>query len=259
MRHDLTCRKCGGGKLWNVRSVKESGEDLSVTLRKENGGPKTIRKSLLGLQVTVNEWTTGFVVGNGRFELLVCAACGYAEWFARDFATDVAGISAGSAPRPCPECAQSACWYVAEAMERDGFTVDRLRVLRKGFPKFWSEGSFSLRICQSCGRTDWIAREMAHVEPSPGHGLTRLYRDCPACKAPSILRVQRVKESAGELHLEHRKTLFNRERGGLALELCPACGDTTWLGVDLDDLVEDAKAGVALLERPPVPQGGPYR
>jgi predicted nucleic-acid-binding Zn-ribbon protein len=259
MRHDLTCRKCGGGKLWNVRSVKESGEELGVTLRKVDGGAKEVPKKFFGVQVMATEWTMGFVVGNGRFELLVCAACGYTEWFARDFSPDAPGISPGRAPRACPECSQSACYDVAEAMERDGLTVDRLRVLRKGFPKFWSEGSFSLRICQGCGRTDWIVREMAHVEPSPNHGLMRLHQPCGGCNAPTIMRVQRVKESAGELHLEHRESLFHRRRGGLALELCAACGDTTWLGLDLDELVEDPKAGVSLLERPPVPQGGPYR
>ena len=95
MRSGLTCRKCGCGRLWNVRTMREAEGELGVSLREEGEFRKVYQPPLVF-------YTYPIVAQNGRFETFLCTACGYTEWFARDFKPE--GFATKSSLRACPEC-----------------------------------------------------------------------------------------------------------------------------------------------------------
>ena len=78
MKTTGTCPKCSGRKLFHVTSVEQTFCDAQGSLKSfavTGAIVPTGKKSVLGGEQTE-------VLVAGPYETLVCAACGYAEWYA---------------------------------------------------------------------------------------------------------------------------------------------------------------------------------
>jgi predicted nucleic-acid-binding Zn-ribbon protein len=78
MKTTGTCPKCCGRKVLQVSPVQYTYCDAGGTLRNfdvQSAHVRTGKKGLLGGDATELETA-------GPYETLVCAACGYAEWYA---------------------------------------------------------------------------------------------------------------------------------------------------------------------------------
>lgn len=75
LKRDHVCPNCDGRKIWNVRRAPAPGQ-LGYT-------------SLPVAEIDQE--------GAGNFETLVCAGCGYTEWYAKDI--DAFGRFAGESSR----------------------------------------------------------------------------------------------------------------------------------------------------------------
>jgi predicted nucleic-acid-binding Zn-ribbon protein len=235
--------------------MREAEGELGVSLREQGEFRKVYQPPLVF-------YTYPIVAQNGRFETFLCTACGYTEWFARDFRPE--GFATKSSLRACPECQGHDVWGVESVGERtmpgSPHRVEPLPVLRKGFPKYGSQGHFALEICHGCGRTTWLARDLDEVEPSPWYGLRATDRACATCSQRGGFHVDKVHEQAGTLNVSiTQRGYFSHAVGSFSLELCASCGVTEWFAHGLEKLRADPQAGVSLLERPAAQSGGPYR
>lgn len=265
MRASLTCPACGHDRLWNVRTMRERGahnlpQEMAVAFAVDaRPADWHIRRPSFDAY--------------GRFETLLCERCGHTEWYARDFQPDprAAGreVDGGkNGPRVCVECEQQRFWFIPRMAERDenGDPVD-LRVVRKGFPKPWWEGSFSTFVCRSCGWTAWYAQELSalEVDLSSGVGLLDRKAPCRDCGGTSRWHVDTMHETGDAyvtaLHVVMRMTFwYARTVGKFATEICRGCGLTHWRAREYETLRHDPRHGVALLERTQLASaGGPYR
>jgi predicted nucleic-acid-binding Zn-ribbon protein len=256
MRQSLTCLDCGHGRLWNVRTMRERGDrnlpqDMAVTFSRSRIWSK--RQPY------------------GKYETLLCAACGHTEWYAHDFEPDsdaaVDLVEGKHGPRACRECEGRRFWYVARTPERDsnGEPTD-LRVVRKGFPKLWWEGRFATYVCRDCGWTSWYAYELGHLEADLTSGVHVIDRGlaCRDCKHGRHWHVETMHETGDAfvtaLHVVLRMTFFYAQTiGKFSTDICRRCGLTEWRARELEELEHRPRLGVSLLERASVASGGPYR
>ena len=167
----------------------------------------------------------------------------------------------------CPECGhgEAAC---AALRERDGQRFDNaaeLRAVRKGFPKFWSDGWLEAFLCCGCARADWFVRELTVLEPDPGNGLRAERGSCARCQCDRLWRMLPIREigthGAEPLGLDYVKTLFGqRAVGTFSTVVCRKCGFCEWWAQGFDQLTEDAERGIERVEGVPRgPHDGPYR
>jgi predicted nucleic-acid-binding Zn-ribbon protein len=247
MRKDLTCPKCGNGQLWNVRTMREeAGVGVPVEMA-----------------VTIEQFGWD-LVPRGRYETLVCRACGFTQWYGRDLDERT---RLESLPLDCPECElQRPFWTVPLVHERGTIgQPTELRVFRKGFPKLWGEGHFQTYLCSACGYTRWFARGMANVDADPTNGLFSFDEGaCPACANRRRFRIETMTE-IGDLgivpiHVLLRAgLLFYQAVGKFGTLVCRDCGYTEWFAREFTRLRHDPKRGVSLLERAAHSKVGPYR
>lgn len=232
MRRSLTCPKCSSGTFWNIRTMMESRQPLAV-------------------------WRTG-ETAHGCYETLICESCGYTGWYARGF--DFAGLSEITSverSQPCVECQGPRAWQIPEVREltldfySTATEVKPLALIRKGFPKYWSEGTFSTVVCAGCGQTDWYAHE-ALVEADPWQGLHAVDATCTRCQHRGAWKVSEVREDEGPLPL-------TPGRGGFSMVACRKCGYVEWFAHELERL-KPVNGRVARVTRPERRQSeGPYR
>lgn len=262
MRSSLTCPGCGSGRMWNVRTMRERGD---------NNLPQDMAVAFSATPVPVTDARAPMFRSYGKFEILVCADCGHTEWYARDFTpdghADVRTLGREDGPRACPECEQGQFCYVDHARERDahGEPAD-LRVVRRSFPKLDWRGRFSTYVCRACGWTAWYARELAGTRADAAAGV-RLEDDaapCRDCKSERRWHIETMHETGDAyvtaLHVLMRMTFwYARTVGKFSTEICCRCGRAEWRARDYAQLAHDPKRGVALLERAQQQSGGPYR
>jgi len=77
MRKTGTCSKCGGGKLFQISRVEQTYCDAGGSLRSfdvTGAMVSTGKKGIFGDKMDL--------VVAGPYEAMVCAGCGYAEWYA---------------------------------------------------------------------------------------------------------------------------------------------------------------------------------
>jgi hypothetical protein len=199
MRQSLTCPRCAGQKIWNLRDACEHSHDGPRPL----GEPQSL----------------------DPIELFMCAACGYAQWFAAQprslRPSPGATIVELSDHRMICGCGEREHLLIArfEEVELSRRTwVVPLAVFReRGVPA----GSFAVTACRSCGRMSWFACELPSIAPN-------LEGACRRCRAARMMEVKKVEEIGG-----HKLPLVLRESGEIGqfrLELCLACGYTDWFG-----------------------------
>jgi predicted nucleic-acid-binding Zn-ribbon protein len=275
MKHALTCPKCGGGMVWNIRTMRERGnhglpEDMAVAFAPRAPKPLVPKQRAHPNPAPVErnptrEWYPSRAYG--KYETLLCDRCGYTDWFARDFTPDE-WLSLESLERgPCVECEGRTYWYIPTTRERDAAgEPTALRVVRKGFPKFWAEGQFSTFVCHGCGRTEWLASGLASLDKDWMSGVSSVdgHLPCRGCKAVPRWRIETMKEVgdgiATSIHVHLRAGFFYATAiGEFATEVCRSCGYTEWWARDYEGLRHDPPGGVALLERARIAQRGPYR
>jgi hypothetical protein len=202
-------------------------------------------------------------VSHGKLETLLCAACGYTLWYARDFEPgDKANVAGPSAGDPCTDCGGDQHWFVVRMEERDshGEPVN-LRIVRTG--EFAGPGRLSAHVCQQCGLLDWRAADLKGVEDSSRAIHHRVSQAC-VCGSHARDRIETFRETGDltvtPLHVELRRGwLYTKAIGSFALEICSGCSRMDWFASGLESLRHDPQHGVALLERPAPPEGSPYR
>ena len=272
MKRELTCPKCGCASVWNIRTMRERGnhglpEDMAVAFAPRAPKPQAPPPPLTSLpsRKANHEWYPSRAYG--KFETLVCDRCGYTDWFARDFQPD-SWLGLESLDRsPCAECEGRTYWYIPTTRERDAAgEPTALRVVRKGFPKYWAEGQFSTFVCHSCGRTEWLASGLASLDEDRMSGVKSVdgHTPCRGCQAVPRWRIETMKEVgdgiATSIHVHLRAGFFYATAiGEFTTEVCRSCGYTEWWARDYAALRHDPPGGVALLERARVANGGPYR
>jgi predicted nucleic-acid-binding Zn-ribbon protein len=232
---------------------------LAVTLEVVSSSPSLLFPEVRVMPEVVatgSGWTRFAFLTNGSFETLGCRGCGYTGWRAR-----------GVEPHPklepldeaCLECGDTRAWRVQPVEERADQSVTEvypLRVVQKGFPKYWGEGEFALRLCRGCGLSRWLALGMSGVELSAYYGYVEAHDAGPcACGRGPRVRVEKFQERG--------PTTLNvaNGRGSYSLLVCRDCGDTEWYAHGLDKVKADPRRGVSIVSVPEqlTPSGGPYR
>ena len=71
MKQNLTCPKCAGKKIWAIEKMEQPNYEYSNSV---NPFPVVARAVTSRKRRAV-----------GAFDVLICAGCGYTEWYARDF------------------------------------------------------------------------------------------------------------------------------------------------------------------------------
>lgn len=258
MRDQLECPVCGKRDFWNVAEVLE--RDMGIT--------------------RMPVWIDGLGQLVGSFELLVCAACGLAEWWARGI--DLVAHSAmrrpavtTSAPE-CPSCGGTEAWDVRMQDQATGTAfVAMSATLTAGRPA----SPLSTWVCRgaasgdsrpgSCGLTRWrIATGQPYV--SDYQKRTESCRSCRSPRAIVSLGIDATIQPAGrglEGPVVHHSTRFvaagqgfwgPRWWGSFELRACADCGHVDWLGTGLDRLEERPEFGIRKLSGGPSTRG-PYR
>jgi hypothetical protein len=70
LKRDLACPNCDGRQIWRLETMRERGASAL--------GPTP------PLGVTLEPRVFGDHVARGKFETLICKACGYTEWYAKE-------------------------------------------------------------------------------------------------------------------------------------------------------------------------------
>jgi predicted nucleic-acid-binding Zn-ribbon protein len=246
MKQSLTCPRCAHRRIWRVPEIQEHGP----------GG----RAQPLGAPQ-----------GAGPFELFVCAACGYAEWYAsapQSLAARpaLAVIELVDYRLPCHECGLHGHVLVARFLEARRtpllttqvvpvpgirLTDDIITPAESRITTRYSEhvplavirshgvadGSFAVTICRHCGIGAWYACDFRGASCDP------VSEACPRCKSADRVRVPLFKEEDGK----KLPVVFAwRAHGSFRLDVCRACGFTEWFA-ELGD-IHPGRHGVTLLE-----------
>jgi hypothetical protein len=249
LRSNLTCDRCGATRFWQVRAVRE---------RAHSG--------LIELGVTFTDGGLGAFEWHGHFETLICRGCGFVAWYAHG----LDGITLPPVKRACVECGHHEAFAI-ELYERDGredaFYGDavHLRVVRKGFPKFWDDGWFAATICAHCNRVEWTVRELSALDPDPTHGLRAESDLCRRCHGERLWNIGPIREMGRHgrepLGIDYDHKL--RAVGAFSVRVCRSCGGCDWFAYQLDDLDERPEVGIVKLDKDPPggsgPAQGPYR
>lgn len=79
MKDTLVCPKCGCDRIWAIDEVKQPDAQTRAI------GAMAVTALSFPLKGRLNEWLAehGEIVA-GRFEVWVCAQCGFTEWYAKE-------------------------------------------------------------------------------------------------------------------------------------------------------------------------------
>jgi hypothetical protein len=69
LKRDLICPNCDGREIWRIETMQERGHT-------------GIQPQPMGVQLEARFF--GDAQAHGKFETLICRACGYTEWYARE-------------------------------------------------------------------------------------------------------------------------------------------------------------------------------
>jgi ribosomal protein L37E len=128
-------------------------------------------------------------------------------------------------------------------------------------------GAMTIVVCRDCGRAEWFVTD-ADVclapDRTPFYALGYAENACAACGGSSRRRI-RARERASQISdIVDRAIAIHvgysgwRLLGSLEVHVCQRCGLAEWMGVELEQLKDDAGAGLTSLESMDE-RGGPYR
>lgn len=245
---ERACDRCAHDRAWLIRPVRERSRLMVVEIVPVDLLADTPEKQL------------------GWYEALVCAKCGHAILWARDYQ----GQRSQAEQAGCLDCESRSAWLIAEAPDADQYASGPMRVQLAPYklkPSMllsrggWRAG-FAVSVCAGCGRASWRCRPDQKFEEDVGRGETSP-RACVRCAGPQLLvslRDQEFQDSHERAVQRQRTLIFERSRGHFVVDVCLACQTVEWYGDDLDELTEDAKGGVSLIQRGVASSdGGPYR
>jgi hypothetical protein len=248
---DEPCRRCRHGRAWLLRPVRERG-----------GGPS------LPVEVTRAVAADAYDY-HGWYEAIVCAGCGHTSWWARDFHPE----RAPAVGEPCPDCAATSAWNVDEAMEifDSDPMVMKVRLARTRWKLSLMLGgsgwnaTLAARVCSRCGATAWSCRPEPVYREDIDDGVASPRR-CVRCQGPQWhveLSDHFVdqREEPRAVAVAQVAWFFEEVRGRFVGDVCQSCFSLDWYAIHLEQLYEDQKAGVFLIDRAPRDDGagGPYR
>jgi hypothetical protein len=257
MRDRLECPACGKRDFWHVAEVLE--RDMGVTR----------------MPVWID--AGGQLVGS--FELLLCASCGLAEWWAHgiDLVTQnpLRRPSVTTSAPECPSCRGTEAWDIPMQDQATGTpNVPMMATSSAGRPA----GRLSTWVCrgakseQGCGLTRWrVATDRPIVPDYPLR--TETCRACRGTRAIVAVAIDATIRPATRAGMEawrgevQHSTRFvaggqgfwgPKWWGRFELRACPDCGHVDWLGTSLDQLEERPNFGIRKLSGGPSTRG-PYR
>lgn len=140
------CGRCGHKSAWLLRPVREHDGIMPVEVRNSLGA--TVERV-------------------GWYEAVVCAGCGWAQFWARDYEP----FAAAATIPACLECGGASGWTIAEASDITSpdttapifvELAPRKRNARLS-PLGW-RGILAVRICGQCAAASWFCRpEVAYA------------------------------------------------------------------------------------------------
>jgi predicted nucleic-acid-binding Zn-ribbon protein len=244
MRRTLRCRRCDNRALWRVEPVRERSAYCAE------------------MPVAFDSRSAGI----GHFELLVCASCGYAEWYAHDLPAvmhrglDVRQLVA--TVRPCVDCSSPDFVQVNMKDTVAGGIPVVMAIVPD--PESLGDGVMATVLCRACGRAEWYASP--NVPLGDRHWLGATRQLCEICGAAPRNRLRALERAQApndtvERAIAIRITAFGwRPLGGFEMQVCQGCGHTAWFGVRLEELSVDPHAGVSEVKAvDPLGGSGPYR
>ncbi len=247
LRRQQVCPKCSGGKLLHVGTMRghsENGTIRELAVASARRKPRPIdRGPMLSRQGMFDIDGSMPPVEIGQFETLICAACGYAEWFARGLKDDPRVNLAIRDPKLKPErCGE--CGGTDLCQAHDAF-VD------------WPTVDAFAFVCRLCGFAEWHARRVQPWVP-PADGFR-----CGGCGGRDGSRIDTLTQR-GSAKIEWALPVATRAfgpqpgAGHFTCDVCRSCGLMTWYARETEGLGRDH--GVTVLEGGVLPsQDGPYR
>jgi hypothetical protein len=249
------CRRCGHRSAWLLRPVREHDGVMPVEARVP---------ALVGPVQLV-----------GWYEAIVCAGCGWAQFWAHDYEP----IAAAATIPACLECAGASGWTIAEASDiLNANSTMRIPIelaARKRNARYGTVGwmgVLAVRICAQCAAAGWFCRPdvayAADLDAPP-----RSPRPCRRCQSPQILS-QLADWSGGAADVRdlarqraiaagHGAGLFyllGKHMGRFELDVCLSCFSVDWHGLELATMRESPRLGVSRIERGSGEgDSGPYR
>jgi predicted nucleic-acid-binding Zn-ribbon protein len=198
------------------------------------------------------------VEARGRFEALLCRACGFTSWYGFDAPPEL-GIEE---TRRCLECADDKPHRRYRAIEHTHGGLEPMRITRG--PLGW-EGYFAISICSACARVSWTGTDYAHLEDGSRGGYKLVDdrgRPCLSCAHTEALTALAYEQEGTQLPVtvsRHRLFLGLVEtvaqHGHFVIRLCRPCGATEWYAAMPDSL--EPGPGLTALGDPG--STGPYR
>jgi hypothetical protein len=248
------CRRCGQKSAWLLRPVREMDGIVPV---ETHGRDKAFTRL-------------------GWYEAVVCAGCGNAQFWARDYQPE----RAPQAMDGCLDCGGTSGWRVDEAPDLQTETSARRIPLKLAPLRFklsllfggsgW-QGTLAVNVCARCSAAAWFCRPEAVVDPDDLGEKPLSPRACSRCQGAQTLVPLRDDSPHGEDATYERAVVADRREGffGYALkrfgrfevDVCRQCFAVDWHATNLDELREDPHLGVSKIERGPFDDGGrgPYR
>jgi hypothetical protein len=246
MKHSLTCPRCSGCRIWNLRNAAEHCASEPSPL----GAPQ----------------------GLAPIESFLCDGCGFSEWYAAEPTLlrpnpGASMIELNDHRMSCQRCESRDHLFVAR-FEEAIWRRPELKGVWSAGRLIWQQpttvlnaplevcgGTLAVVICRSCGFMSWFA--CGALDSS----IERIERSCARCGTAPLERVPSVKEAD-----DRRLPLLwhgQQEIGHYRLDVCGGCGFTDWFGVGYGKLVADGRE-VFLLEgkapsAAPTRGGTPYR
>jgi hypothetical protein len=248
------CRRCGHKSAWLLRPVREHDGVMPVEARDGLGAP---------VQLV------------GWYEAIVCAGCGWAQFWAHDYEP----IAAATTIPACLECSGASGWTIAEASDiLNSNATTRIPIelapLKRNarFGAVGWMGVLAVRICAQCFAASWFCRPDVAYAADLGEPR-RSPRACRRCQSPQISsQLADWSYRPGDVRdLTHQRAiaaghgaglfyLLGKRMGRFELDVCLGCFSVEWHGLELATMREAPRLGVSRIERGAGEgDGGPYR
>lgn len=205
----------------------------------------------------------------GWYEVLLCRGCGVTSWTARDAERVIAAPLDRTTER-CASCRADTLHAHVEPVELACGVRGTPGGVRAGAPiADGISAAMRVLICGVCSTTRWRVMDLDRAKPGYWNHLHDAPGDCAHCDSTSGARLEPVREPCAGMVLFRPKLPIALKKGIVAdvdarghfrIRVCRGCGETTWTGLDLKTVKNDAAADVSIVSAgAQSATDGPYR